>query len=75
MEQLLAANAVDTAGRDGRAGGCEPAGRGDAESRDQGRSRTRRRVSAYEDVARRRVRLGLIIGALIREHDLKVDPC
>ena len=31
-------------------------------------------VSSYEDVAQRRVRLGLIIGALIREHGLKVDP-
>lgn len=30
-------------------------------------------LSAYQDVAERRVRLGLIIGALIREHDLKVD--
>ena len=31
-------------------------------------------VSSYEDVAQRRVRLGLIMGALIREHELKVDP-
>lgn len=31
-------------------------------------------LSAYEDVARRRVRLGLIIGGLIREQDLKIDP-
>ena len=31
-------------------------------------------MSSYEDVAQRRVRLGLIMGALIREHGLKVDP-
>lgn len=30
-------------------------------------------LAAYEDVARRRVRLGLVMGALIREQDLKVD--
>lgn len=30
-------------------------------------------LAAYEDVARRRVRLGLIIGALIREQEIKVD--
>jgi trigger factor len=30
-------------------------------------------VGAYEEVARRRVRLGLIMGALIREQGLKVD--
>lgn len=30
-------------------------------------------VEAYREVAQRRVRLGLIIGALIREHDLKID--
>jgi trigger factor len=31
-------------------------------------------LGAYEEVARRRVRLGLIMGALIREHDLRIDP-
>ncbi len=31
-------------------------------------------LSAYEEVAERRVRLGLIIGALIREHGLTADP-
>jgi trigger factor len=31
-------------------------------------------LSAYEEVAQRRVRLGLIMSALIREHDFKVDP-
>ncbi len=31
-------------------------------------------VSAYEEVARRRVRLGLVMGALIEEQQLKVDP-
>ena len=31
-------------------------------------------LTSYEDVARRRVRLGLIIGALIHEQGLKVDP-
>jgi trigger factor len=30
-------------------------------------------LEAYRDVAERRVRLGLIIGALIREHDLKIE--
>jgi trigger factor len=30
-------------------------------------------LGAYEEVARRRVRLGLIMGALIREHDLRID--
>jgi len=30
-------------------------------------------LAAYEDVARRRVRLGLIIGALIRDQEIKVD--
>jgi trigger factor len=29
---------------------------------------------AYEEVARRRVRLGLVMGALVREHDIKLDP-
>jgi trigger factor len=31
-------------------------------------------VAAYEEIAQRRVRLGLIMNALIREHDLKVEP-
>jgi trigger factor len=31
-------------------------------------------VKAYEEVARRRVRLGLIMGAVIREHDIRVEP-
>lgn len=30
-------------------------------------------ADAYREVAKRRVRLGLIIGALIREYDLKID--
>jgi trigger factor len=31
-------------------------------------------LAAYEEIAQRRVRLGLIMNSLIREHDLKVDP-
>lgn len=31
-------------------------------------------VSAYEDVARRRVRLGLVLGAVIQQQGLKIDP-
>ncbi len=30
-------------------------------------------LSSYADVAQRRVRLGLIMGALIREHDVKIE--
>lgn len=73
MEQLLAANPVDLPSVmvAQEAAGLQAEGMRNLGIKD---IKDAPATSAYEEVARRRVRLGLIMGALIREHDLKIDP-
>jgi trigger factor len=72
MEQLLASNPVDLPSVlvEREAAGLQAEGMRNMGIRDVADAPA---LDAYRSVAERRVRLGLIIGALIREQDLKLD--
>jgi trigger factor len=77
LDKLVAANTVDDPGRAAGAGSPEPAGRHGAPDEPERPAGDRAELpprEPFEAPARFRVALGLLIGEIVRNNEIRVDP-